>query len=187
MNLTVQPPGHLSLRLGKLDLEQSAPPQTAYLTRPLSSQRVRRRGPSFCSQIRLACILLTCRRRIGLWRTYRPHTWSWRCIALDRPGASLWRNPEIGAEETGAEGRKHIDASLVQRAVRDAVLRSGVHRHASCHAFRHSFATHLLENGYDIRTVQKLLGHKDDGRDGGDLYHVLSRGPGGVVSPLDKV
>lgn len=81
--------------------------------------------------------------------------------------------------------RHHIHESALQRAVKEAVQASGVTKHASCHTFRHSFATHLIESGYDIRTVQELLGHADVKTT--MIYtHVLNRGGRGVRSPLDE-
>lgn len=97
------------------------------------------------------------------------------------PQKKRWTNPR-----TGKQGRWHLDESLMQRAVKKAVLEAGVNKNASCHTFRHSFATHLLETGYDIRTIQELLGHCDVSTT--MIYtHVLNRGPGGVVSPLDQL
>lgn len=85
---------------------------------------------------------------------------------------------------TGKRRRHHVMEHNVQRAVKKAVQDAGLHKNATCHTFRHSFATQVLENGYDIRTVQELLGHKDV-RTTMIYTHVLNRGGRGVRSPLD--
>jgi integron integrase len=107
-----------------------------------------------------------------------PTDWRWQWVF---PQATRWKNTK-----TGEEGRHHVHESLVQRAVKEAVSRAGVVKHAGCHTFRHSFATHLLEAGYDIRTIQELLGHKDV-RTTMIYTHVLNRGGQGVRSPLDAL
>lgn len=87
-------------------------------------------------------------------------------------------------KRTGVWRRHHVFETSVQRAVKDAMRKAGILKHASCHTFRHCFATHLLERGYDIRTVQELMGHKDVATT--QIYtHVMKRGAGAVKSPLD--
>src|SRR5262249_22287033 len=85
---------------------------------------------------------------------------------------------------TGQVGRHHLHEGVLQRAVSQAVSRTGLMKRISAHTFRHSFATHLLEMGYDIRTVQQLLGHKDVSTT--MIYtHVMRQGVAGVRSPLE--
>lgn len=123
----------------------------------------------------------------GFGRVYLPHAlatkyasaageWGWQWVF---PAATRSRDPHSGTYR-----RHHLHERGIQRAFRDAALASGLNKPVSCHTLRHSFATHLLQNGYDIRTVQELLGHQSVKTT--MIYtHVLNRGGRGVQSPMD--
>jgi integron integrase len=103
--------------------------------------------------------------------------WGWQYVF---PSTTLAKE-----KETGIVRRWHMSESTIQKTVKKAIRDAGINKHASCHTFRHSFATHLLQNSYDIRTVQELLGHKDVKTT--MIYtHVLQRGGLAVKSPLDS-
>jgi site-specific recombinase XerC len=102
--------------------------------------------------------------------------WIWQWVF---PATSRYFDPE-----SRTECRHHLHESVVQKAMKDAVRRSSIEKPATPHTLRHSFATHLLESGYDIRTVQELLGHHDV-RTTMVYCHLLNRGGRGVWSPLD--
>lgn len=125
----------------------------------------------------------------GFGEVYLPHAldrkyphaakeWGWQYVF---PAAGRSVDPRSGKER-----RRHVDEQSLQRAVKKAVRAAGLTKPASCHTLRHSFATHLLQSGYDIRTIQEWLGHQDVSTT--MIYtHVLNRGGHGVASPLDRI
>lgn len=141
------------------------------------------------AQVALAQTIFDLDRAQNRAAVFMPH-------ALDKkyPNAGLsfawfWLFParaESFDPQSGITRRHHTHEQAIQRAIKNAVYQSGIHKPATTHTLRHSFATHLLQSGYDIRTVQELLGHSDVSTT--MIYtHVLNKGGFGVESPLDRL
>lgn len=142
----------------------------------------------FRAQIEIVYRLHAYDRARGCGEVYLPYA-----LARKYPGAAhqvawqfLFPATQPGIDpQCGVERRHHIHKTSVSKQVRRAALASGINKPVTCHTFRHSFATRLLERGYDLRTIQELLGHADVATT--EIYtHVLNRGGRGVVSPVDE-
>jgi integron integrase len=124
----------------------------------------------------------------GFGRVYLPDALRRKYPTAEKEWGWQWVFPasRVSVDPRSRERRRHhVDESVLQRAIKEAARRVGMVKPVSCHTLRHAFATHLLEDGYDIRTIQELLGHRDVSTT--MIYtHVLNRGGKGVYSPIDR-
>lgn len=145
--------------------------------------------PHFRKQIEHVEVLMEYGLRKGINGIYLPHLSEKRYPNAYRELGWQYLFPSdtlSSDKETGTVRRHHLHESSIQKAVKGAIKKAGILKRASCHTFRHSFATHLLENGIDIRTVQELMGHSDI-RTTMIYTHVLNKSEMGIKSPLDQM
>jgi integron integrase len=168
--------GEIMVRVGKGDKDRRVPlPKLALPALKVQMERVRRQ---FERDLRSGVMGAALPGALERKMPNADRDWSWQYLF---PASRVYIE-----RETGKRRRHHIHDSAIQRAVSEAVRSTGIAKRATCHSLRHSFATHLLESGSDIRTIQELLGHTS--LQTTMIYtHVLNRGGMGVQSPADRL